>query len=173
MSVDYVSRSSFTLGRVCVEFCRRYLQAHTILTCFSKESGTNDGGKPHTEKVRVVAEAAGVEHKLFVFNRLAVCSTDNYCLRRMGWGGAGKFEGQQRSGGAQTLLSFSGRSFPNHPLDLGSSRLPSRVLRPEICLFKSFGLRRLGCPAFPATAVGFLSSFFPAPPSAGRTPNRY
>ena len=101
-----------------------------------------------------MAEAAGVEHKLFVFNRLAVCSTDNYCLRRMGWGvgggGAGKFEGQQRSGGAQTLLSFSGRSFPNHPFDLGSSRLPSRVLRPDICLFKSFGLiETVGLPSVP------------------------
>ena len=97
-----------------------------------------------------MAEAAGVEHKLFVFNRLAVCSTENSCLGRTGWGGAGKFEGQQRSGGAQTLLSFSGRSFPNHPFDLGSSRLPSRVLRPDICLFKSLGLiETVGLPSVP------------------------
>ena len=57
------------------------------MTCFSEQSGTENAGTPHTEKVRVVAEAARVEHKMFVFNRLAVCSTENSCLGRVGWGG--------------------------------------------------------------------------------------
>jgi hypothetical protein len=57
------------------------------LTCFSEQSGTENTGTPHTEKVRVVAAAAGVFHKIFVFNRLAVCSTENSCLGRVGWGG--------------------------------------------------------------------------------------
>ena len=96
-----------------------------------------------------MAAAAGVFHNIFVFNRLAVCSTENSCLGGMGWGG-GLANLKGNSGGAQTLLSFSGRSFPNHPFDLGSSQLPSRVLRPDICLFKSFGLiETVGLPSVP------------------------
>ncbi len=60
------------------------------MTCFSKDSGAKNGAMPHTEKVRIVAEAAGVEHETFVFNRLAVCSTENSCLGRMGWEGGGR-----------------------------------------------------------------------------------
>ena len=62
------------------------------MTCFSKDSGSKDGAVPHTEKVRVVADAAGVEHETFVFNRLAVCSTENSCLGMMGWGGGGGWQ---------------------------------------------------------------------------------
>ena len=53
------------------------------MSCFSPQSGTDHGGIPHTEKVRVVAEEVRVEHKIFVFNRLAVCSTENSCLGRV------------------------------------------------------------------------------------------
>ena len=159
--------------------CRRYLQVHTILTCFSQQSGSEHGRVPHTQKVREVADSARVVHKFFVFNRLAVCSTENSSLGMVGWGGwqIRRATAEWRS---PDIAEFLGPkcSQPSAGFGLLAAAIsilafPGRVLRPEICLFRSFGLRRLGCPAFPATAVGFLSSFFPAPPSVRRTPTRY
>ena len=70
----------------CMQSCRRYLQVHTVLTCFSKESGTDRGGVSYSELVGQVAAAAGVQHRQFVFNRLAVCSTENSSFGRVGVG---------------------------------------------------------------------------------------
>ena len=107
-------------------------------------------------------------------SRSSLCSTRPQrfvaprILSREGGGrGVANSEVQHRGGGAHTLLSFSWRSFPAHLFVLCSGAIFdfdvgcfARILCMQAACFERVGL---GCPVFSATAVRFLSFFFPAP----------